>query len=62
MEVCSYFLQDNNLDRWVQCFKILLDMPCPPELQSLTEETDEIDKRNKHIFWKLKGIVAKATK
>jgi len=36
-------------------------MPCPPELVNVTEDTEEINQRNKTIFWKIKGITAKAT-
>jgi len=54
-------MEENALDPWIQCFKMILDAPPPPEMQETTEETDEIAERDKHIFWKLKGIVAKAT-
>jgi len=52
---------ESILDPWVQFFKTILDMPCPPELSSVTESTDEITRRNKEIFWKIKGITAKTT-
>jgi hypothetical protein len=36
-------------------------MPAPPELGSPTEETDEIQRRDKTIFWKIKNLSAKIT-
>ena len=54
-------MADGILDPWVQFFKTILDMPCPPNLSSSTESTIEIDRRNKEIFWKIKGITAKTT-
>ena len=38
-----------------------MDMPCPPDLSSPTTDTDEIVRRDKSIFWKIKGIAAKIT-
>ena len=61
VKMCDYFLKGTALDSWAQCFKIILDMQCPPELSSDTKDIDEIDKRNKAKFWKLKGITAKSS-
>lgn len=36
-------------------------MDTPPDLASSTSDTQEIIKRDKSIFWKIKGITAKAT-
>ncbi len=33
----------------------------PPALESATEDMDEIEKRDKHICWKIKGIAGKCT-
>jgi hypothetical protein len=38
-----------------------LDLPCPPDLASATEDPQEIERRGKHIFWKIKGITTKLT-
>lgn len=54
-------MEAGNLDPWVQFFKAILDMECPANLSDKTEDFDEINKREKNIFWKLKGITAKLT-
>ena len=33
----------------------------PPQLEAPTEDMDEIENRDKHICWKIKGIAAKVT-
>ena len=33
----------------------------PPALEAPTEDMDEIEKRDKHICWKIKGIAGKCT-
>lgn len=33
----------------------------PPELETFVEELSEVERRDKHILWKIKGIAAKAT-
>ena len=38
-----------------------MDMPCPPELSAPTTDTEEIVRRDKSIFWKIKGIATKIT-
>lgn len=45
----------------MQFFKQLLDNPVPPELESPTEDMDEISNRDKNMHWKIKAIVAKVT-
>ena len=52
---------ENALDPWIQFFKTLLDMDVPGELASFTEDIDEIERRNKTIFWRIKGIAAKTS-
>ena len=42
-------------------FKIILDMPVPPELESPTEDVEEISERDKSILWKLKAQAARIT-
>ena len=54
-------MEENTLDPWIQFFKTILDLPCPPSLGSKITNTDEIVARDKSIFWKIKGIVAKIT-
>jgi len=36
-------------------------MECSPELKEITTDTAKRFERNKNIYWKLKGIAAKAT-
>lgn len=36
-------------------FKIILDMPLPPQLDSATEDPEEIARRDKTIQWKIKA-------
>ena len=58
------FLAQNsgvNLDPWIQFFKTLMDRPVPAALESLTEDMDEIEKRDKIICWKIKGIAGQTT-
>lgn len=54
-------MEDNNLDPWIQFFKTILDMPTPEALKNPTNQTEEIRARDKHIFWKIKGICSKLT-
>ena len=61
LQMCPYLMENNNLDPWIQFFKTIMDMPCPPELCSPTEDQFEIEKRDKSIFWKIKGITCKLT-
>jgi len=42
-------------------FKVILDMPVPENLESPTEDVEEIDRRDKHIVWKLKAQTARLT-
>jgi hypothetical protein len=46
---------------WMSFFKKILDHPEPESISSFVEDMDEIDTRNKHIFWKLKAIVSRIT-
>ena len=59
--MCPYLMEAGNLDPWVQFFKAILDMETPPALQGTTDDVDEINRREKNIFWKLKGITGKLT-
>ena len=45
----------------MQFFKTVLDMPVPEDLKTLTQDTDEVNRRDKTMFWKLKGTVAELT-
>lgn len=42
-------------------FKTILDMPLPTELDSFTEDMDDIADRDSNVCWKLKAITAKVT-
>jgi hypothetical protein len=33
-----------------------MDRPVPAAIENLTEDMDEIEKRDKNICWKIKGI------
>jgi hypothetical protein len=61
LQMCPYLMEGDNLDPWVMFFKTILDMECPMELCSPTDNVDEIQRRDKSIFWKIKGITAKIT-
>jgi hypothetical protein len=54
-------MEDNNLDPWIEFFKTILDMPIPEDMKDLTNDSEEIHRRNKSIFWKIKGITSKLT-
>ena len=56
-----YLMENNNLDPWIQFFKTILDMPAPPDLANVVEDVQEVQQRDKCIFWKIKGITAKLT-
>ena len=56
----SPYLANNggaNLDPWIMLFKTMMDRPLPAELDSPNDDMDEIERRDKHICWKTKGIV-----
>ena len=53
--------EGNNIDPWIQFFKTLLDKPMPAELENFIEDKDDIEEREKHILWRIKGIAAKTT-
>lgn len=38
LQMCPYLMEGDNLDPWIQFFKTIMDMPCPPELCSPTED------------------------
>ena len=42
-------------------FKTLMDLELDEELTKKTEDTEEIEKREKNWYWKLKGISARTT-
>ena len=54
-------MEKGHLDPWFGFFKTVLDMPTPPELAEPVDNTEEIQRRDKHIFWKIKAITAKIT-
>ena len=56
-----YLIAEDMMNPWMSFFKIILDMPCPADLSSPTSNTEEIIKRDKTVFWKIKGVVAKNT-
>lgn len=38
-----------------------MDKPLPQQLESFVEDMNEIEARDKHILWKIKGICSKVT-
>ena len=55
-------MKEGALDSWMQFFKTILDLNDPSNvLEGETENTDEIERRDKTIYWKIKGLVAKIT-
>ena len=54
-------MEGNNLDPWMQFFKSLLDRPMPAELENYVEEMSEVEMRDKHILWEIKGVAARMT-
>lgn len=61
LQVSPFLMEDQHMDPWVQFFKTILDMPAPEELKTATDNNEEINSRNKNIFWKIKGICSKLT-
>jgi hypothetical protein len=59
--MCPFLTENNAIDPWIQFFKTLLDKPLPQELEAFVEEMNEIEMRDKHILWKIKGVAAKMT-
>ena len=59
LQMSPILIKDDNLEPWFSLFKTILDMEVPPELATPTEDCEEINKRNKNIFWKVKGLAAK---
>ena len=59
--LCPFMTENHCLDPWIQFFKSVMDRPAPPELESFIEEMHAIEQRDKHIFWKIKGIAARIT-
>ena len=59
--LCPFLRENNSLAPWIQMFKILLDMELPENLESPTEDIDEIVSRDKNIRWKLKAQAARTT-
>lgn len=41
--LCPYLKENNALAPWIQMFKIILEMPMPAQLESLTDEPEEIE-------------------
>ena len=63
LKISPYLSDDRgaNLDPWILLLKTIMDRPVPAELDSPTEDMDEIQRRDSHICWKLKGIASQCT-
>ena len=59
--MCEHIMKEDVFGQWMKYFKTVLDMPIPDDLVTNTEDTAEILKQNKTIFWKTKGMAAKIT-
>jgi hypothetical protein len=42
LQISPYLMEGDNLDPWIAFFKTIMDMECPPDLHSLSEDPDEI--------------------
>lgn len=59
--LCPFLLERENIDPWMTFFNRLMNRPLPPTLDSITEDMDEIEKRDKSIVWKTKGMASQVT-
>jgi hypothetical protein len=46
---------------WIKYFKNIMEFNPPKEMLTKIEDPDQIELRNKSIYWKLKGATAKTT-
>ena len=58
--LARYFQQPDKLQKWTLMFKSVLELDLGP-LEEPTEDSAEIDSRDKHSFWKLKATLSKAS-
>ena len=61
LQMTRYLLNKLNIEPWILLFKTILNMDAKPEHSLPTTNTLEVESRNKLIFWKIKGKVAKCT-
>mmetsp|Transcript_29520 Transcript_29520/g.44887 ORF Transcript_29520/g.44887 Transcript_29520/m.44887 type:complete len:666 (+) Transcript_29520:641-2638(+) len=61
MQMAPYLMEGENIQPWILFFKTILDMECPADLSSATSASIEVQRRDKTIFWKIKGLTAKIT-
>ena len=40
--LCPFMAEGNNVDPWIQLFKTIIDKPLPAELESYTDDLDDI--------------------
>jgi importin-7 len=61
--ICPYLAENQgaNLEPWILFFKTIMDRALPTELDSPNEDMDEIERRDKHICWKTKGVAGQTT-
>jgi hypothetical protein len=59
--ICPHLQENNALAPWMQMFKIILDMPVPPQLETPTEDMEDIVQRDKSVYWKIKAQAARIT-
>lgn len=58
LELPTYFLDENNLHRWMVFVRTILDSPIPQDLEETTQDEQEIVKREKNVFWKNRNCCA----
>lgn len=61
LKIAPFLIENGALNPWMLFFKQLLDQPIQDHFESVTENSDEIHKRDKSIQWKIKGLAAKIT-
>jgi hypothetical protein len=64
--ISPYFTEggEAGLDRlspWIALFKNLMDRAVPGELAAATEDMEEVERRDKHVVWKVKGVAHQLT-
>jgi len=57
--VVPYLKEGKNIAPWLLFNKQIMDMPVPESLSSFTEDLEEVERRDKHIYWKIKQAAAR---
>lgn len=54
LDLPAYFINEQNLHRWMVFLKTILDSPIPANLEAPTQDEDECQKREKDVLWQNK--------